>query len=202
MKTNKYLLLFLIFAFNVYAQKTFTRKDSLQGGLRAERTCFDVLRYDLNIKINPQEKSIVGFNEITFKVIDNSNKIQLDLFENMKIDSIVFDAKKLNYKREFNAVFIDFPLTLLQNSEHKLRFYYSGNPLIAKRAPWDGGFVFKKDSNGKNWIAVAVQGTGSSLWFPVKDSQMDEPDFGATIKVAIPNGLMNYLMEDSLAQKI
>jgi len=29
------------------------------------------------------------------------------------------------------------------------------------------------------------------LWFPCKDSQSDEPDFGATIKVAVPNGLMN-----------
>ena len=40
-------------------------------------------------------------------------------------------------------------------------------------------------------MGCAVQGTGSSLWFPVKDSQTDEPDFGATIKVAVPNGLMN-----------
>jgi aminopeptidase N len=29
------------------------------------------------------------------------------------------------------------------------------------------------------------------LWYPVKDSQSDEPDNGATIKVAVPNGLMN-----------
>jgi len=38
---------------------------------------------------------------------------------------------------------------------------------------------------------VAVQGTGASLWYPVKDTQTDEPDFGATIKVAVPNGLMD-----------
>nr|MBP9794153.1 M1 family metallopeptidase [Flavobacterium sp.] len=39
--------------------------------------------------------------------------------------------------------------------------------------------------------AVACQGFGASCWFPVKDSQSDEPDFGASIKVAVPNGLMN-----------
>ena len=93
---------------NSHAQETFTRKDSLLGGLRKERTCFDVLRYDLNIKINPKEKSIVGYNEITFKAVETTNKIQLDLFENMQIDSIVFDSKKLSYKRDFGAVFIDF----------------------------------------------------------------------------------------------
>ncbi len=175
----------------MHSQESFTRKDSLFGGLRTERTCFDVLRYDLNIKINPQEKSIVGFNEISFRVIENTNKIQIDLFENMRIDSIVFDSQKLNYKREFNAVFIDFKKALVKDTTQKLRFYYSGNPIVAKRAPWDGGFVFEKDSNKKDWIGVAVQGTGASLWFPCKDSQTDEPDNGSTIKVAVPNGLMN-----------
>ncbi len=186
------LLSFLFLSFlNLTAQETFTRKDSLHGSLRPERTCYDVLRYDLNIKINPSEKSIVGYNDILFNVVAPSSKIQVDLFENMKVDSIIFNNKKLKYNREFNAVFIDFEMPLVLNSQQKLRFYYSGNPIIAKRAPWDGGFVFTKDSNNNHWVGVAVQGTGASLWFPCKDSQTDEPDLGATIKVAVPNNLMN-----------
>ncbi len=169
----------------------FTRRDSLQGGLRIERTSYDVKRYDLNIIINPEEKSIKGFNDITFDVVSATQKIQIDLFDNMKVDSIVWNTKKLKYVRDNDAVFIDFPERLALKSNHKLKFYYSGNPKIAKNAPWDGGFVFKKDSNGKDFIAVAVQGTGASLWYPVKDSQTDEPDNGASIKVAVPNGLMN-----------
>ena len=188
-------ILLLSFAFisfqNLTAQETTTRKDTLQGGLRIERTCFDVLHYDLNIKVNIDEKSVSGFNDISFKVMANTSKIQLDLFENMKVDSIVFNSKKLNYKREFGAVFIDFPTVLPAKSEQSLRFYYSGNPIIAKRAPWDGGFVYTKDGQEKPWVGVACQGTGASLWYPVKDSQSDEPDFGATIKVAVPNGLMD-----------
>jgi aminopeptidase N len=173
------------------AQESFTRKDSLFGGLRPERTCFDVLRYNLNIKINPTEKTIVGFNEIQFKIVDNTSKIQLDLFDNMKIDSIVLNTKKLKYTREYNAVFIEFGSPLLQNTTEKIQFYYSGIPLTAKHAPWDGGFVWDKDINGKDWVGVAVQGTGASLWFPCKDSQSDEPDLGASIKVVVPNGLMS-----------
>ncbi|MBP8066600.1 MAG: M1 family peptidase, partial [Flavobacterium sp.] len=169
----------------------FTRKDSLQGGLRPERTSFDVQRYDLNIKINPDEKTIVGYNDIAFKVAEPTQKIQLDLFDNMKVDSIVFNKKQLPYKREHHAVFIDFPAMMPKGAEGKIRFYYSGKPIIARNAPWDGGFVFKTDTQNKPWIGVAVQGTGASLWYPVKDTQSDEPDFGASIKVAVPNGLMN-----------
>ena len=186
-----FLLFFSIACFQFSFAQNFTRKDSLHGGLRPERTCYDVQRYDLNIKINPDERSIVGYNEIAFKVVEKTSKIQVDLFENMQIDSIIYNNKKLQYKREFDAVFIDFPNDLTLNSSEKIRFYYSGKPKVAKNAPWDGGFVFKKDKQGKPWIAVAVQGTGASLWFPVKDSQTDEPDLGATIKVAVPNGLMN-----------
>lgn len=186
--------LFIICSYNILSsQETFTRKDTLQGGLRPERTCFNVLHYDLNIKINPEEKYIVGYNEITFGMEEKSDVIQLDLFENMQVDSIIYDSKKLTYKREFNAVFIDFPETLqsIGNKGKTIRFYYSGKPIIARNAPWDGGFVFRKDRQGKDWVGVACQGTGASLWYPCKDSQSDEPDFGATIRVAVPNGLMD-----------
>ena len=184
------LLLLLLVWTNSYTQP-FSRKDSLQGGLRFERTCFDVLRYDLNIKVNPNEKSIEGFNKITFNVVSNTSKIQLDLFENMTIDSIIYKGKKLHFDREFNAVFISFPKILPKNSQENILFYYHGKPQIAKNAPWDGGFVFSKDNKNNPWIGVACQGTGASLWYPCKDSQTDEPNDGATIKVAVPNGLMN-----------
>jgi len=189
---NRLLFFIFLIGFQSISAQEFTRKDSLQGGFSFERTSYDVQRYDLNITINPDEKSIVGFNDITFKIIGKTQKIQIDLFENMKIDSIIFEGEKLKYNREFGAVFVLFkkPMTV-DNSNKKIRFYYSGKPLVAKNAPWDGGFVFKKDPAGKPWIGVAVQGTGASLWYPVKDSQSDEPDFGTSIKVAVPNGLMN-----------
>ena len=188
---KKILLIGIVFTSfqTLFAQETFTRKDSLFGGLRIERTCFDVQHYDLNIKINIEDKSIVGYNDISFIVVEKTKKIQIDLFENMQVDSIIYDSKKLDYKRDNNAVFIDFKNDLNVNSNQKIRFYYSGKPLIAKNAPWDGGFVFKKDNEGNPWVGVAVQGTGASLWYPVKDSQSDEPDNGATIKVTVPTGL-------------
>ncbi|TPD70639.1 M1 family metallopeptidase [Flavobacterium microcysteis] len=189
----RYLLFFIcLLGFQKNHAQQFTRKDSLRGGFSSERTCYDVQRYDLNITINPEEKSIKGYNDITFKTLKSTQKIQVDLFENMKVDNILFEGKPLEYKREFDAVFITFPKPLTVDGIDKtIRFYYSGNPEIAKYPPWDGGFVFKTDSQGKPWIGVAVQGTGASLWYPVKDSQSDEPDFGATIKVAVPDGLMN-----------
>ena len=181
----------LFFLCQISFGQQFSRKDSLQGGQRIERSSYDVTRYNIDIKIDPDSKSIQGFNEIQFITTQSTSKIQIDLFENMKVDSIIYNSKKLDYVREFNAVFISFPAVLEKNSARAITFYYSGKPQVARQAPWDGGFDWKNDSKGNDWIGVAVQGTGASLWLPIKDSQEDEPDFGASIKVAVPNGLMN-----------
>ena len=185
------LLAFVGLGFQQISAQETTRRDTLQGGLRFERICFDVQRYNLDIQVLPRTKKIEGNNEIIFKVVDNTSKIQIDLFENMQIDSIVWNTKKLTYKREFDAVFVKFPSELPKGSTQNIKIYYQGNPKVAKNAPWDGGFVFSKDKKEMPWIGVAVQGTGASLWYPVKDTQTDEPDNGASVKVAVPDGLMN-----------
>jgi aminopeptidase N len=194
----KYLFIFLSFLFYQISsaqllsnkEGEYTRADSLRGSLRPERSNFDVLKYDLSVKVNPEEKFISGVNKITFKTLKKLPTMQLDLFENMKVDSILFQGKKQKYRREFNAVFITFEKPLKKNKKRTLEFYYSGNPIIAKNPPWDGGFIFAKDKNGKDWVSVAVQGTGASLWYPNKDHLSDEPE-EAEIHIAAPNGLMN-----------
>ena len=127
---NRFLVILIVLGIQQISAQ-FTRRDSLQGGLRIERTCFDVKRYDLDITINPEQKSIKGFNEVTFEVLTPTNKIQMDLFENMKVDSIVWNANKLNYTRDNDAVFIDFPEKLASKSNHKLSFYYSSQLFLS-----------------------------------------------------------------------
>lgn len=183
--------LFLLLIMQTLFSQSFTRKDSLQGGLRPERNCFDVTHYTIDLKIDIKNKFISGSNEIDFKVVDETQKIQIDLFENLEIDSITWNKQKLQFNRDNNAVFINFPNKLQINNQEKIQFYYHGNPVNARRAPWDGGFVFRKDINGNDWVGVACQGFGASCWLPIKDSQSDEPDNGVLIKIAVPDGLTN-----------
>jgi aminopeptidase N len=154
----------------------FSRKDSLRGTLSPERANYDVTFYNLDIKIDIENKYISGSNLIQFKVLNSLPVLQFDLFDNLKINSVEWDGKKLEFKREYNAVFVSFPTALTAGTSSSIKIYYEGNPIIAKRAPWDGGFVFKTDKNGKPFVAVACQGTGASLWWPTKDHQSDEPD--------------------------
>lgn len=154
----------------------FTRKDSLRGTLSPERINYDVTFYNLDLKIDIENKYISGSNIIQFNVLKDLSKLQFDLFDNLKISKVEWNNSSLNFTREFNAVFVSFPKPLKAGSSSSIKIYYEGNPTVAKRAPWDGGFVFKTDKNGKPFVAVACQGTGASLWWPTKDHQSDEPD--------------------------
>ena len=168
----------------------YTRADTLRGGLRDERTCYDVTYYHLNVLINPDEKSLTGSNEIWFKVVTNTKRIQVDLFENLHVDRIIYNNQELKYNREYGAIFIDFSSPLTTGSMQHILIEYSGKPQIAANAPWDGGFTYDKDSAGNDWLAVSCQGTGASCWWPCKDHQSDEPD-SMLISIACPTKLMD-----------
>jgi aminopeptidase N len=169
---------------------THTRADSLRGTLTPLRTCYDVGFYRLNLKVDIAAQTIAGSNTIRFKVTQSFSRLQLDLYENMTIDKIQFGKQTLPFTREFNAVFVQFPGEQAVGSVQEIEVFYHGAPTVAKRAPWDGGFVWTKDAQGKPWVGVACQGAGASLWWPCKDHQSDEPD-SMQISVAVPKGLMN-----------
>ena len=172
------------------AKEIYTKADSLRGELTPLRTCYDIQYYHLDIKVDIDNKFISGSNEFQFKVVDRFNKLQFDLFDNLSVDKVVYKGKELPFTREYNAVFVTFPNYLEKGTEDSFTVFYSGNPIQATRAPWDGGFDWKKDSKGKPWVATAVQGLGASVWWPNKDHQSDEVN-GMMISVAVPNGVMN-----------
>ncbi|MCB0704841.1 MAG: M1 family metallopeptidase [Saprospiraceae bacterium] len=171
-----------------YDSFTFTRADSLRGMLSPERSCFDVTYYALDIRVEPDKRFISGFVDVAYTVVEDFTRLQLDLFANMDIEKIEYKGKKLHYSREFQAVFVDLPAQ--KKGQHgKIRVYYHGQPQRAVNAPWDGGFVWKTDLNANDWIAVACEGDGASLWWPTKDHLSDEPD-SVSITVSVPDPLV------------
>ena len=170
-------------------KKTFTRADTLRGSLRPERTCYDVQFYELKVKVDTVNKSISGSSEIFFKAVSDIHVMQIDLLDSMQIDDIIYTGTRLYYTREFNAVFVAFITPVPTGTEASILVKYHGTPIKAKRAPWDGGFVWRHDHNNKMWVGVACEGLGASSWWPCKDHLSDEPDRGVRIICTVPKGL-------------
>lgn len=181
-----------------------TRQDTLRGSITPERSWWNVVYYNLQVTPDFKTKTIRGWNQIGFDVMNEgkNKKMQIDLQEPMAIDSIVFNKKKIkNFKRNGNVYIIDFgPInfvsakTALQKKQaytsYSITVYFRGKPREARRAPWDGGWIWTKDAKGRPWMTVACQGLGASVWYPCKDHQGDEPDQGALIQVKVPDTLV------------
>ena len=176
MRYTSLIFLSLIFSLSALSQE-FTYSDSLRGNLSEFRSCYDVYYYDLDVTVDDQQQKIINsYNNIHIKALSNFQTIQIDLFENLKIHSIQFEHKKLEFQRIHNAVFINFPRIINENEKISFKVLYSGKPRVAVNPPWDGGFSWEKDNNGNPWVGVSCQGLGASSWWPCKDHQSDEPD--------------------------
>lgn len=188
---RKSLLFFVFVAISAscLAQNSISKKDSLLGELSPARTCYDVKHYDLRLQINPDQKSIKGSNIITYQVQEDTKLLQIDLDPSLKIIAIRQDKNKLKFERTERAVFVKLSKVQKKNSLYSIEIQYEGLPIVAKLAPWDGGFVWKQDASGKPWVGVACQGIGASIWYPCKDHWSDKPD-SVRLQYDVPKGLM------------
>jgi aminopeptidase N len=194
LKIKSLMLLFICLALSHTScrgqNNNFTRADTLRGALSPLRSSYDINYYHLDIKLDIEKKKISGSNLFRFTAVQDLNQLQFDLFENLNIEKVNYKGKEIPFKREFNAVFINFPERIKKGTKAEFTVFYHGNPSIARNPPWDGGFTFSADQNGKPWVSVSCQGFGASSWWPNKDHQSDEVD-SMLISIAVPKGLMN-----------
>ncbi|MCS6991543.1 MAG: M1 family metallopeptidase [Chitinophagales bacterium] len=161
----------------------------LRGGNNPLRSCYDVHSYYLDLKIDIGRRYITGSNRISFKVLNDFDSLQIDLFSNFTVDSIVGIRQRLAYRRLHNSIIVFFPTRQHTGQRDSLTVYYRGTPQTAAKPPWQGGFVWKKDAQGRPWVGVACQGVGASVWFPCKDQLADEPAV-VWLKFTVPAALI------------
>ena len=181
------------FAFGQLGEKkeVFTRQDTLRGSLNADRTWWDVTYYSILVTPDYEKKTISGKVDISFKVLSIGKRMQIDLQQPLELTKAYLGDTKINYTRDGNVYILDIPANILKKGTvQKLALRYEGSPKIAKRAPWDGGWIFQKDEKGRPWMSVACQGLGASVWYPCKDHQSDEPDNGAALMITVPDTLV------------
>ena len=169
--------------------RVFTHADTLRGSNTPERAWWDVTFYDLHVKVNPADSSISGYNGITYRVLSPAREMQIDLQVPLEVDSMVQDGRALQYRRDGNAFFATLTAPQPVGASKAIKIYYHGRPRVAKHAPWDGGFVWARDSTGKLWIATACEGLGASVWWPNKDLESEEPD-SQRVAITVPDPLI------------
>lgn len=185
-----------------------TKVDTLKGSNTEFRNFWDVKKYDIVLEPNFEAKSIKGSNKISLTIDkDVLNPVfQIDLQSPMKADKITASFPIADKKVDGDFIFISTKKKFKKGEKYTIDIDYSGNPVIAKHAPWDGGWMFTKDKNGNPWMTAADEGIGASIWLPVKDIWSDEPDNGITFKIITPKDLVGVgngklIKEENLGDK-
>jgi aminopeptidase N len=199
---KRWLLVSLLISYAVNAQVS--QRDFLLGKRSDERLWWNLQRYELEVNIDTESKAIEGSNRIFYEVLKpNQTTLQIDLQSPMVLDSVI-DAKgvKRSFTKNELAHYVTLDAGLKVGEQTAITAYFSGIPKEAENAPWDGGVVWTKDSNGDPFIATANQGIGSSIWWPNKDHPYDEPENGAQITLIVPQGLTAVSNGRLTAQKV
>ena len=117
-------------------------------------------------------------------------EMQVDLQVPMQVDSIVQARQRLQFRRDSNAFFVALTEPQKAGDLKTLTVYFHGKPRAAIRPPWDGGFIWQRDSVGNRWVSTADQGLGASVWWPNKDLQADKPD-SQRIAITLPDPMVD-----------
>ena len=188
----KKILIALCITGSLFAQEEglgYTKAEFLRGSITPEREWWDLNYYHLDIEVEPDKKYISGKNLIRYKVLESKQVMQIDLQAPMEIEKVMSNGQELTFKSSGNVHLVLLDKKQKKGDYNEIEVYYSGYPKEAVRAPWDGGFSWKKDDNGNHFVATSCQGLGASVWWPNKDHMYDEVDSMA-ISVTTPKKLM------------
>jgi len=146
---------------------------------------------DVSLQVLPEAKAIRGVGVLDFTALAPVDRLSVELDKLFDVSDVQIDGQTISPDRWTNAegrMTIPLPRPLAAGERTSLRIAYEGQPRTARRAPWDGGFVWSTAPTGEPWIATAMQLEGCDLIFPCIDNSHAEPG-RVDIHITAPTGL-------------
>ena len=181
-------LLFLACACASPARQELALNDS-GGRLIDEQAAYDVLHYDLSVTVDPARRAIDGRLAARAMLLQPLERFVLDLDAGLAVSRVVEGARELRYEHAGGRLVIELGERRPAGTELAIAIDYGGEPRVAPRPPWEGGFTWSETSDGSPWIATSNQGEGGDLWWPCKDHPSDEPE-SMNVRVRVPEQLV------------
>ena len=189
--TTALALIFLSAATSLSAQTRDTYDSG--GALPPDQAAYDVVYYDLDVRVEPADSSISGTLTMTALLEAPEHTIGLDLDPLLDVTEVRAgtggDFVRVNWERDGGRIRIDLPADASVGQTFAVSVDYGGQPRVAPRPPWDGGFTWARTPDGSPWIGTSNQMIGADVWWPVKDHVSDKPD-SMTIRVTVPEPLV------------
>ena len=163
------------------------------GPVRPEQAAFDVLHYDLSLRIEPERRFITGELAMRALALEPLDRVLLDLDPVFEVSAAWQDPDMgrvpVTFSRMGPELWIDLVDSAAVGDTVELVVAYSGQPREAPIPPWEGGFSWAETADGEPWVGVSCQVDGADVWWPCKDHPSDEPDDGVGLHFTVPEEL-------------
>ena len=166
------LLVICCFTGTLQAQNSNDISMTSGGKLKPLQAIMDIRHYTIALDVDIDKKAIKGYTEIELILTSSSDTLLFDFTHILKVTKIMVDNKVQPFMVKEDQIYIT-KKTAFTDAKHSVRIYYEGNPTIAARPPWSGGFTWTKDKNGNPWVNIACQFEGGKIYFPCKDHPSD-----------------------------
>jgi aminopeptidase N len=161
------------------------------GTMPAEQARMHFDHAELHFTIDAPDQRLDASATLSFTAKAATDVLLLDLDRNLPISGIDLDGHTLAagaWSNPDGRLRIPLPSPLAAGGKVRVTVRYGGKPHVAKKAPWDGGFVWSHTADGQPWVASAVEGEGCDLFWPCIDQPQGEPDLVDTY-ITVPRTL-------------
>jgi len=183
--TRKLTFLILFFIANHLYAQTLTNG----GKLKPEQAIMDIRHYTIALNVDFAQKAIDGYTIIDVNMAQPTKVLLFDLLDSFKVSQVLVNNKKQLFEYKNNMIRINMD-NELPAGKAIVKVEYGGKPHVARRPPWDDGFIWTRDSTGHPWMAITAEGAGGKLYFPCKDHPSDEPNEGVDMIITVPKDLV------------
>lgn len=181
-------LAFILLLGIISMQPSFGQTQMSSGGvLDPLQADMDIRHYDIRLRVNTTEKTLEGYTEVSFLLAKPTDTILLQLINAYTISQVTLNNQPVSFQHNNHRILIWGKQTI-PSGKQVVKVTYAGNPPIAIRPPWQGGFTFTKDSGGNPWMSINSQFEGGKIYFPCKDHPSDEPNEGVDFYITVAQG--------------
>ena len=145
----------------------------------------DVIRYDLDLTVDPGEKSVSGVVTMSFSPTKSLGTLKMRLRNNMKVTATGLDSAAVKAGRKGSDIVFKLSPPLVAGSVHEVYVSYEGSPKLT--GDLDGGMLFSTH-DGTPSATTLSEPFESYSWWPCVEDVTDK--FIADIHLTVPPGMV------------
>jgi aminopeptidase N len=159
------------------------------GKLNPLQAIMDIRHYTITLDVNIEKQSIAGSTDIDILLAQKTDTLLFDLVHLLQVSRIKVNNKPAKFEQKDDKIFIT-TIGGFKAGKQTIKIEYGGEPPVAVKPPWFGGFTWTKDKSGNPWVVINCQKEGGRIYFPCKDHPSDEPNEGVDMYITVPKNLV------------